>query len=301
METSPTTRRRTTFTRRDTRGFRDNRSATLGHTWIMNPNTVVHTQFTAAHQLANIATDFPLTTADLGVDLKANGNHIDISMVGSGVSFSAPLHAIRFGRGSLELQHDWTKAKGNHSLVWGMSIVRKRFNNNTLFHSSGQFQFDGHATSFGNDEGFDRADFMLGAFSFFTQNSGEVEQRRGTQTGWYFGDTWRVRPGLTLNFGIRYEPYGLFADKLDRNQTFDQAANAAGIRSTVFKNALPGLVLSRRQTAVGIRWRRHVRQRRHRSGLQQSGSPLRLCLGSRSRTERPACAADMRSSTTSRR
>src|ERR1051325_11820652 len=82
---------------------------------------------------------------------------------------------------------------------------------------------------------------MLGAFSFFTQNSGEVEQRRGTQTGWYFGDTWKVRPGLTLTYGTRYEPYGLFADKLDRNQTFDQAANAAGIRSTVFKNALPGL------------------------------------------------------------
>jgi hypothetical protein len=81
----------------------------------------------------------------------------------------------------------------------------------------------------------------LGRFSFFTQNSGEYEQRRGTQTGWYFGDTWKVRPGLTLNAGVRYEPYGLFKDKLDRNQTFDLAANKAGIRSTVYKNALPGL------------------------------------------------------------
>ncbi len=222
-------------------GFRDSRSATLGHTFVMNANTVVHTQFTAAHQLANIATDFPLTMADLGVALTPNGNHIDISMTGSGVSFNAPLHAIRFGRGSLELLHDWTKSVGNHSLVFGMSAVRKRFNNNTKFHSSGQFQFDGHVTSFGNDQGFDRADFLLGGFSFFTQNSGEVEQRRGTQTGWYFGDTWKIRPGFTLSFGIRYEPYGLFADKLDRNQTFDQAANAAGIRSTVYRFALPGL------------------------------------------------------------
>ncbi len=96
-------------------------------------------------------------------------------------------------------------------------------------------------TSFGNDEGFDRADFMLGGFSFFTQNSGEFEQRRGTQTGWYLGDTWRVSSRLTLNFGLRYEPYGLFKDKLDRNQTFDLAANHAGVRSKIFKNALPGL------------------------------------------------------------
>jgi Carboxypeptidase regulatory-like domain/TonB dependent receptor len=222
-------------------GIKESRNATLGHTFVMNSHTVVHTQFTVAHQLANIATDFPLTTAGLGVELTPNGNHIDITMANSGVSFNAPLHAIRFGRGSLEVQHDWAMSKGNHSLVWGLNIVRKRFNNNTKFHSSGQFQFDGHVTSFGNDEGFDRADFMLGGFSFFTQNSGEYEQRRGTQTGWYIGDTWRVRPTLTLNFGLRYEPYGLFRDKLDRNQTFDLAANRAGVQSKIFKNALPGL------------------------------------------------------------
>ena len=222
-------------------GFREAQSATAGHTWIMNSNTVVHTQFTGAHQLADIRTDFPFTTASLGVNLTPNGNHIDISMVGSGVSFNRALHPIRFGRGSFELQHDWAMNKGNHTLVFGFNAVRKRFNNNTQFHSSGQFEFDGHVTGFGDDEGFDRADFLLGRFSFFTQNSGEYEQRRGTQTGWYFGDTWKVRPGLTVNAGIRYEPYGLFKDKLDRNQTFDLAANKAGIRSTVFKNALPGL------------------------------------------------------------
>ena len=222
-------------------GYRDSRSGTLGHTWILNAGTVVHTQVTGAHNIANIATDFPLTTTDLGVKLKSMGNHIDITMGGSGVSFNRPLHAIRFGRGSIELLHDWSKSKGDHTMVWGMSAVRKRFNNNTLFHSSGQFQFDGHVTGFGNLSGFDRADFMLGGFSFFTQNSGEFEERRGTQTGWYFGDTWRVRRGLTLNVGIRYEPYGLFADTLDRNQTFDMAANKAGIRSKIYKNALPGL------------------------------------------------------------
>jgi hypothetical protein len=222
-------------------GFQEGQSATLGHTYIMNPTTVVHTQFTGAHQLANIATDFPVTTADLGVNLTPMGNHIDITMTTSGVSFNRPLHQIRFGRGSFEFLHDWTKSKGSHSLVWGLSLIRKRFNNNTLFHSSGQFQFDGHVTGFGDQSGFDRADFMLGGFSFFTQNSGEFEQRRGTQTGWYFGDTWRISPRLTLNFGIRYEPYSLFADELDRNQTFDMAANAAGIRSTIYKNALPGL------------------------------------------------------------
>lgn len=222
-------------------GYQDGRSATLGHTYVMNATTVVHTQITGAHQLANIATDFPITMADLGVSLTPMGNHIDISMTQSGVSYNQPLHSIRFGRGSIEVQHDWNKSKGSHNLVWGVSAVRKRFNNHTLYHSSGQFQFDGHVTGYGDLSGFDRADFMLGGFSYFSQNSGEFEERRGTQTGWFFGDTWKARPGLTLNFGIRFEPYGLFGDLLDRNQTFDLAANRAGIRSKVYKNALPGL------------------------------------------------------------
>ena len=222
-------------------GFREALSGTLSHTFVMNPKTLVHTQVTGAHQLADIRTDFPLTTADLGVKLTPNGNHIDINMVGSGVGFNRPLHQIRFGRGSIEVVHDWTMSKGSHSLVWGLSVVRKRFNNNTLFHSSGLIEFDGHVTGFGDQSGFDRADFMLGGFSFFTQNSGEIEQRRGTQTGWYFGDTWRVSSGLTLNYGIRYEPYQLFEDLLDRNQTFDLAANRAGLRSQIYRNALPGL------------------------------------------------------------
>lgn len=222
-------------------GYRDSISATLGHTWVPTATTIVHSQFTGAHQVADIRTDFPLTMADLGVGLTPNGNHIDVVMTNSGVSFNRPLHAIRFGRGSLEFQQDWTMVRGSHTLVFGFNAVRKRFNNNTLYHSSGQFEFDGHTTGSGNEIGYDRADFLLGNFSFFTQNSGETEQRRGTQTGYYVGDTWRVNRRLTLSFGLRYEPYGLFRDKLNRNQTFDLAANKAGIRSEVFVNALPGL------------------------------------------------------------
>ena len=49
-------------------GYRDSLSATLGHTFVVNPTTVVQSSLTGAHQLANIATDFPYTTADLGVN-----------------------------------------------------------------------------------------------------------------------------------------------------------------------------------------------------------------------------------------
>ena len=62
-------------------------------------------------------------------------------------------------------------------------------------------------------------------------------------------------PRLTLNFGVRYEPYQLFEDELDRNQTFDLAANRAGIRSKILQERAAGAVLSRRRKAAGLRRR----------------------------------------------
>src|SRR5690606_38182278 len=106
-------------------------------------------------------------------------------------SFSVPMQ-IHFARANEEIAHDWAWTRGNHVLKWGTSINWKQYNEDTRFRSSGFFRFDGSVT------GFDRADFMLGEFSFFTQNNGELENRRQTLTGFYFNDTWRVSRNFTL-------------------------------------------------------------------------------------------------------
>lgn len=223
-------------------GTSDSTNATLGHNYIFSPNLLAHSQFTASHHVADTATDFPFTTADFGIDLTPNGNHTDITLENSGVNFSAPLHAIKFARTNFEWTQDWTWTRDKHNFVWGFQINRKRFNNNTQFHSSGFFRFDGHATGGPNAAGFDRADFVLGRYSFFSQNSGEFEGRRGTQAGYYFGDTWRITPNFTLTLGVRYEPYRIFEDTEDRAQTFDLGNYQNGIQSEIFTNAPAGLL-----------------------------------------------------------
>ena len=170
------------------------------------------------------------------------GNHIDITLTQSGVSFNAPLHQIRFGRGSIELQHDWKCSKAQHTLVWGMNIVRKRFNNNTLVpqlrtipvrrpcDGSREFQ-PATIALISCSAGFRSLPRTAG-------NSNSVAAHKPVGTSATLGASGR---DSALNFGIRYEPYGSSQDKLDRNQTFDYAANRAGIRSKIYKNALPGL------------------------------------------------------------
>ena len=225
--------------------------ATLGHNYIISPTMLVHTQFTAGHFVRRGAGDGMKTVRDFGLAVNPRDTGIDVNMFESGVSLRSGNQGF-FTRSSFELIHDWTWTKGNHSFVWGFQVARKRFNNNTTFRSSGHWEFDGQFTGSGDVLGFDRADFMLGLFGFFQQNNGEFEQRRGTEQGYYFGDTWRVTPRFTLTLGARYEPYGLFSDLENRNQGFDLGNWQNGTTSQVFVNAPPGLVYRGDPTPAGF-------------------------------------------------
>ena len=149
---------------------------------------------------------------------------------------------IRFGRGSIELQHDWNKSKGNHTPGVGREHRPQAIQQQ---HAVPQLRASSSSTATSPDSA------TTAASTAPTSCSAASRSSRRTAASSSSGAARRpvsisaipggCGPGLTLNFGIRYEPYQLFADELDRNQTFDLAANQAGIRSTIFKNALPGL------------------------------------------------------------
>ncbi len=224
-----------------TQGGINSKNATLGHTWVLRPTVLVHSQITGNVIRGNAISDFPLSVRDFGINVYSPSNDIDISMTNSGASFNAA-PKVGFNRAAEEILHDWTWTRGNHSFTWGLLLAWRQYNEDTIFHSSGQFLFDGTATGSGSSAGFDRADFMLGRFSFFTQNNGEFENRRQPLRNFYVGDTWRLTPRFTLSFGLRWEPYTFFTDLKDRIQTFDAGNYAAGVRSKKFLNAPRGLL-----------------------------------------------------------
>lgn len=214
------------------------KSGTLAHNFTVTPNMVVHTQLSGTHIIEKGKTDLPISYADFGINVYAPSNDISVSLANSGVSFSAP-HQRLFKRASEELIHDWTWTHGAHTFTWGTQLSWGQYNEATLYHISGAFSFDGHAS------GYDRADFMLGAFSSFDQNNGEYENRREFLKGFYAGDNWRINRRLTINLGVRYEPYTFFSDTMDRNQTFDLGNFVNGVKSKIFLNAPPGLLYRR--------------------------------------------------------
>ncbi|MEK7405384.1 MAG: TonB-dependent receptor, partial [Acidobacteriota bacterium] len=211
------------------------KSVTLGHNFTLSPNMIAHTQLSGTHMVEQGQSDFPRNFNDFGVKLYAPSNDIQVALTNSGVGFNNPWQR-KFRRASEEVIHDWTWTRGGHTLTWGVQFTWGQYNEATLYDASGRFRFDGSFT------GFDRADFMLGRLSWFHQTNGEYENRRQFLKGFYAGDSWRVTRRLTLNLGLRYEPYTFMSDTQDRNQTFDLGNFAKGVKSQIFPLAPAGLL-----------------------------------------------------------
>jgi len=74
---------------------------------------------------------------------------------------------------------------------------------------------------------------MLGQFSNFTQKQRRLEKPATVHKGRLLCDIWRLSRRLTVNFGVRYEPYDISATTKDRNQTFDLRNYQKGIHSKI--------------------------------------------------------------------
>ena len=211
------------------------KNATASYTWVASASLFADTHFTMSRVVGDRTMDFPSNIREIGVNLNPSSNEIDLQINGtSGLSLATTRPAI-FARTNFELTHSWRKVKGRHSLLWGVDVLWSRYNEYNVFNGSGRFRFDGRYT------GFDQADYILGVLSSFRQSNGEIEFRRYHYQGFYGGDTFQLTPRLTLNVGLRWEPYTPITDLKDRSMQFRPEEHARGTRSPHFVNAPPGL------------------------------------------------------------
>jgi hypothetical protein len=85
------------------------------------------------------------------------------------------------------------------------------------------------------------ASFFLGYMSAFSQSSGQFQDNRAKFIGIYAQDSWKATPRLTLNYGLRWEPFIPQTDD-GRMGQFNPTAYANGLSSKVYPNAPLGLL-----------------------------------------------------------
>ena len=132
------------------------------------------------------------------------------------------------------LSDDLTIVRGNHQWGLGAAMSFSDWTTESNVRSPGQFSFDGSVT------GLSLADFMLGRVFEFRQSTPFRQDIRQKYFGLYGQDTWRLSSRVTLNYGVRWEPWFPQQHQNGAIYNFSTERFRAGQRSTVFPQAPPG-------------------------------------------------------------
>jgi hypothetical protein len=146
---------------------------------------------------------------------------------------------------SIQGYDDASLLKGKHTLKFGVNVERMRANMIAQPRPGGQFNFGNLASFLTN------GDIQYGSVAINADLSLVPVTRDYRQTifGAYFQDDVRLRPNLTLNLGLRYEPatvpveiHGRMGSLLTPNDPFPAIANPAQVSPLVDCSACPKLV-----------------------------------------------------------
>src|ERR1700687_462995 len=128
-----------------------------------------------------------------------------------------------------------SKVVGNHTIKFGGGYVRFKVKQLPDLVANGTFSFFGSGNqSTGN--GF--ADFLLGLPDFYSQQSSPAFYESAATGGLFAQDSWRIRPNLTINYGLRWDYITPWSEEHAQTTTF-----VAGVQSTIFPGAPLGYLV----------------------------------------------------------
>ena len=146
-----------------------------------------------------------------------------------------------------EVSDNLSWVAGIHTINLGMDLYHNRVNELQNYLAGGDFNFNGQAT------GDAAADFLLGNFNSYQQETGFSLRLRQTLPSFYFQDDIKVSRRLTLSGGLRWEPVTGYSSEDKQLSTFEP-----GKQSTLFPNATNGLLYpgddGLPSSIVGTRW-----------------------------------------------
>jgi hypothetical protein len=117
-----------------------------------------------------------------------------------------------------------TWVKKNHTMKFGADLRRSRFDQTLYYNVSGQLTFNStteNAVSYTDNY----PGYLLGLDDSYTQGSAQRENVRSTGVYLFAQDSWKIKPSLTLNYGLRWELDTPLADALHHVQTYRPGQN----------------------------------------------------------------------------
>jgi len=147
----------------------------------------------------------------------------------------------RYPRNEFEYENNWTYIKGGHTLEFGGNVkLHERTLRDQDFESDGGFCF------YGQLSGDNLADFMLGKPSYFAQYQPAYGNLSRVAPALFITDTWKATRRLTLDLGVRWDPWISYRDISSNNAVvmFNPKWFSEGIHSTRYPNLPSGLLMA---------------------------------------------------------
>jgi hypothetical protein len=195
--------------------------------------------FTGTSDSSAITGEFG-TAANLGITpgLPSNLTGVPFVNISGGASFGNNFEGFLPQVGnSFQWSDGLTWVKGNHTFKFGVDIRRARFDQFYYFDVNGEYTFDNSGpNAIVPGDGDQYAEFLLGLADDYTQGSGQREDVRSTAVYPFAQDSWKIRPNVTLNYGLRWELTPPPTDISGHVETFRPGQNSTvypcGINST---------------------------------------------------------------------
>lgn len=178
-----------------------------------------------------------ISLADIGVKIWQPGNVKTLEGINvSGFFNPSQTDPAAFIRNQYTINEDVNWVKGKHSLAFGAAVIRGQVFLRNLFRTSGSFSFTADNT---NDA---LASYMLGYVRTLTQGFGEYKDNNLYSVSLYAQDDIHATSRLTVNLGLRWEPFFPWHETMNRMEQFSVSDYMAGKRSSIYTNAPPGLL-----------------------------------------------------------
>jgi len=208
----------------------------LGDTYILNATASNAFHFTWTRERINrgAAANLP-SFSDIGLNVAPSaGNFPQISVSGFFSTFCGTCSKATVYSGGKQFADDFNLIVGRNEISFGGEWIRRDLAYHTSTQQDPAYTFSGQIT------GYALADLLLGAPSAFTQ--GNLTQVNMIQNyfGFYAADKVRLSARISINLGLRWEPYFPEHDTQGRATHFDLPSYLAGKHTSVFQNAPPG-------------------------------------------------------------
>jgi len=141
-----------------------------------------------------------------------------------------------FQTNASQVSDDLTLVRGNHQIGIGANLAYWKMDFLTHARSGGNWTFNGNLTGLG------LADFLMGRVGRLEHGGPGALPMDQWHVGLYAQDTWRASDRVTLNAGLRWEPY--FGQSILNSaiSNFSLDNFRRNVKSTVFRNAPAGLI-----------------------------------------------------------